>query len=240
MSGESALSPAIFVFCLTVDNPLAKALANLTPSLTAPRNFNVPNTLSTIRLGMAWLVFACIEVRWFWAALILFVIAVSTDWIDGWYARRFQQVTQLGRILDPFCDKVIICGTFIQLAAVMFATPWPWYVRIMPWMAVVVVARELLVTALRSAVEAAGGDFSASWSGKLKMLFQCVAAGACLLALALASGAQQPVDAAKYDPTLVPAWIFWVMTASIWAAMYTTLSSAWDYVWAAIRFQKKT
>lgn len=199
--------------------------------------WNVPNTLSSIRLIMAWIVFAMIELQQFWLAFVLFVVAVGTDWFDGWYARRYNQVTQLGRILDPFCDKVIICGTFIQVSAIMYATGWSWYLRIMPWMAVVVVARELLVTALRSAIEAAGGDFSASFAGKLKMLFQCFAVGSCLVALGLS---QAGGGESSFDLTQVPFWIKAVMTASIWAALYTTLSSGWDYIWAAAKFMRRS
>ena len=50
--------------------------------------------------------------------MVLFIIAAGTDWLDGWYARKYQQVTTLGRILDPFADKVVVCGTFIFLVAV--------------------------------------------------------------------------------------------------------------------------
>ena len=48
----------------------------------------------------------------------MFIVAASTDWLDGYWARKYGQVTKLGRILDPFVDKIIICGTFIFLAAV--------------------------------------------------------------------------------------------------------------------------
>jgi len=226
------------------------SLAPTDPSLVI---LNVPNVLSSIRLALAWVVFALIELGYFWTAFVLFLIAVGTDWIDGWYARKFNQVTQLGRILDPFCDKVIICGTFIQVAAIMFLTDWPWYLRIMPWMAVVVVARELLVTALRSAIEAAGGDFSASFAGKLKMLLQCCAVGAALVALAVArvepSELLQQTETVAADPTFggawqfdlqrVPGWIQIFLGLSIWAALLSTISSGWDYVWAAIRFSRR-
>jgi len=200
--------------------------------------WNVPNTLSSIRLAMAWVVFGMIEVGYYWPAFTLFVIAVGTDWLDGWYARKYNQVTQLGRILDPFCDKVIICGTFIQVAAIMFSTGWPWYFRIMPWMAVVVVARELLVTALRSAIEAAGGDFSASFAGKLKMLFQCFAIGSCLVALALSAVGDPTTGQLTYDLGLVPLLVKIVNVASVWGSVYTTVSSGWDYVLAAAKFAK--
>lgn len=236
------------------ERPLANQDSSSGSPTTVPvasQIWNVPNTLSTIRLVMAWVVFAMIEWQFFWSAFVLFVIAVGTDWIDGWYARKYNQVTQLGRILDPFCDKVIICGTFIQVAAVLLVTGWPWYIRIMPWVAVVVVARELLVTALRSAIEAAGGDFSASFAGKLKMLFQCIAVGSALVALALGQTTELVPAAADgmpgvnsthggFDLTAVPGWVQVVMAVSLWAAVWTTLSSGWDYVIAAIRFARRS
>ncbi len=95
-------------------------------------------------------------------------MAAGTDWLDGYWARKYGQVTTLGRILDPFVDKIIICGTFIFLAAVPDS-------GVAAWMAVVIVGRELLVTALRSYLEGEGADFSAIMSGKLKMVLQCVA-----------------------------------------------------------------
>lgn len=208
------------------------------PESVSHQVWNVPNILSTIRLILAWIVFVLIEWQQFWLAFVLFVIAVGTDWVDGWYARKFGQVTQLGRILDPFCDKIIICGTFIQVAALMYATAWPWYYRIMPWMAVVVVARELLVTALRSAIEAAGGDFSASFAGKLKMLFQCFAVSGCLVALALSASESSPQS--PFPIAAVPGWVLIFSTISIWLAIFTTLSSGWDYVWAAAKFLKQS
>ena len=111
----------------------------------------------------------------------LFIVAAGTDWLDGYYARKYSQVTTLGRILDPFADKVIVCGTFIFLMAIPAMAEVPWGLR--AWMVVVIVGRELLVTALRSFIEDRGSDFSAKMSGKLKMVLQCVAAGACLFYL---------------------------------------------------------
>ena len=49
--------------------------------------------------------------------MVVFIVAAATDWVDGYYARKYGQVTTLGRILDPFVDKIIICGSFIYLAA---------------------------------------------------------------------------------------------------------------------------
>jgi len=145
--------------------------------------WNVPNALSTVRLILAIVVCGCIEWGAWMPALVLFVIAASTDWIDGWWARKYQQVTKLGRILDPFVDKVIICGAMIALVGVSGSA-------IAPWMATLVVARELLVTSLRGMVEGQGGDFSAKQLGKWKMVLQCGAIVAVLLQLVLAQGLQ--------------------------------------------------
>ena len=185
----------------------------------SPKIFNVPNQLSALRLVLAIAVFVLIPWKMYLAAFVVFVIAASTDWIDGYWARRFQQVTKFGRILDPFVDKIIICGTFIFLAAEKGS-------GIAAWMAVVVVGRELLVTALRSAVESGGGDFSAKWAAKWKMFFQCVAAGASLVALMkLNANADAPLEA----------WLSWTLVISVWLAVLTTIYSGLEYVFVAAK-----
>jgi CDP-diacylglycerol--glycerol-3-phosphate 3-phosphatidyltransferase len=176
--------------------------------------WTVPNQLSAIRLLMSIGVFVLVAWQFYFAALILFVIAASTDWIDGWYARKFNQVTQLGRVLDPFVDKIIICGTYIFLAAEPGS-------QIVAWMAVVVVGRELLVTALRSFIESGGGDFSARWSGKVKMVFQCFAVSASLGLLSWSN-----------DP---PAWLTTATWSLAWLSVLSTVESGIGYVSAAYR-----
>ena len=130
--------------------------------------WTVPNLLSAARMVLSIVFFVLIEREDFAAATVLFLLAATTDWVDGWYARRFNQVSRLGRILDPLVDKVLVCGAFIFLAARPGTS-------ILPWMAVVVVVRELVVTAVRAEMERAGRDFSAGMAGKLKMVLQCAA-----------------------------------------------------------------
>ena len=187
--------------------------------------FNFPNKVSAARLVLSIFVCALIPMKLYWAALVLFLIAAGTDWLDGWYARKYNMVTKLGRVLDPFCDKVLICGTFILLAVEMNSAIFPWWGKVAGWMAVVVVARELLVTVLRSMIEGAGGDFSAKMAGKLKMWFQCIAAVASLLALAMSAGG-----------TAVPTWLLITIAVSVWVAIISTLQSGWNYVVAASSF----
>lgn len=180
---------------------------------TIPSVWNVPNFLTTIRFFLSIAVIVLIDQKWFLAALITFLIAASTDWMDGYYARKYGQVTKFGRIFDPFVDKIIICGAFIALVAIENAA-------VPAWMAVVVVARELLVTSLRGIIEGSGKDFSASWLGKWKMVFQCVAVVAVFMCLV----ATPPSDSMDL-----------VRTGSLWIAMGITVYSGFDYVLAAAR-----
>jgi CDP-diacylglycerol--glycerol-3-phosphate 3-phosphatidyltransferase len=177
---------------------------------------NLPNQLTIARVVLSIVLFVCISYDWFVAAFVLFVVAASTDWLDGYFARKYGLVTTLGRILDPFADKLIICGTFIFLAAEPAG-------GIRPWMAVTVMGRELLVTALRSFLEQRGTDFSADFSGKVKMLLQCVSAGASLFYLAFA-----------------PIWLAEPVVWVAWAAVAMTIYSGLAYVRRALRLLGET
>ncbi len=189
--------------------------------------FNLPNQLTWMRLILTTVMFVFVSLEWYLVGMVLFIVAASTDWLDGYFARRYNLVTTLGRILDPFADKVIICGTFILLAAVPtfngFAAGHYGYLP--AWMAVVVVGRELLVTALRSFLEQQGSDFSASMSGKVKMVLQCLAAGTGLFYLSTLSD----------TVTSAPAWLHWMLLLSIWSAVIVTIYSGIGYILTAIR-----
>ncbi|MEC7564319.1 MAG: CDP-diacylglycerol--glycerol-3-phosphate 3-phosphatidyltransferase [Planctomycetota bacterium] len=193
--------------------------------LDSSKVFNLPNLITLTRLALAIVIFVLIPLDrpgMYYAAFWIFLIAASTDWIDGYLARRNNQVTQLGRILDPFCDKIIICGTYILIAiATAMSTDQPWYL-ITGWMAVVVVGRELLVTVLRGFIEQHGGDFSANMAGKLKMVFQCVAVSMCLYVFATGSDDVAPV-------------LQWTTGAFVWISVVSTIYSGTVYVFAAIR-----
>lgn len=110
------------------------------------------------------------------AAFVAFVVTALTDMVDGAIARRLGEVSVFGRIADPLVDKLLILGTLVVLLAV------PGVREGLPvWVALVVLVRELLVTVLRAAVEAQGGNFQAAFWGKVKMASQCVMLGAVLL-----------------------------------------------------------
>ena len=104
-------------------------------------------------MALALVLFVFLALECYLTSFVLFIIAAGTDWLDGYWARRYGQVTQLGRVLDPFADKLIVCGTFIFLAAVPLTAEGNSASGITAWMTVVIVGRELLVTALRTFVE---------------------------------------------------------------------------------------
>ena len=178
------------------------------------KTWNLPNQITLSRLVLAIGLFVVLHFHMYTWALVVFLVAASTDWIDGYIARKTGQVTRLGRILDPFADKIVICGTFIFLSAVPGT-------QILPWMVVVVVGRELLVTALRGFLEQHEQDFSASMSGKLKMVLQCAAAVASIVV-------------ACFLP-LPPTWLSATATLLAWIAVLSTVYSGVIYIFAAAR-----
>ena len=180
--------------------------------MAGDRVVTVPNLLSLARLGLAVVFFVAVERSAAVAAFWLFVVAASTDWVDGWWARRFGQVSRLGRIFDPLVDKVIVCGAYVLLAERGGAS------AIAPWMAVVVIVRELVVTAVRAEMERVGEDFSAGPAGKLKMVLQCVAIGLEL--------------AARAWPELVLGGVGLRPAASVvsWGAIVATVWSGLEYL----------
>jgi len=182
----------------------------------------VPNVISGLRLVVSAAVFVLLAWQWWGWGLAAFVLAASTDAVDGWYARRYNAVSVLGRILDPLVDKVLICGTYVMLAATPAAAGQP--VSIVGWMAVVVVVRELVVTGVRGEMERQGIDFSAGFSGKLKMILQSIAIPADLIVRAdLAAGLGEPARGMLPTVALVTAWLAILLT--IWSGV--------EYLWAA-------
>jgi CDP-diacylglycerol---glycerol-3-phosphate 3-phosphatidyltransferase len=185
--------------------------------------WNVPNVLTLSRLPLSAILFVCISSEWWLAALLTFGVASLTDWIDGWWARKFDQMSAFGRTFDPLIDKVLVGGAFIYLMPVKEA-------GLMPWMVTVVIGRELLITGIRGYVEALGKKFGADWFGKLKMILQCVALIAILLVMTL-SGREWAKD--MIGP------LEFAKTAIIAAMLAATIGSGLQYCWKAARIVKE-
>ncbi len=191
-------------------------MALLTPP-QPPRIWNLPNQLTASRFVLALVLFGLIAAElWGWC-LIVFVIAAFTDWLDGYLARKQNLMSTLGRILDPLVDKVLMCGVYICLLPKGVEEGW-----LLPWMVTVVVARELVITGLRSWMESHGARFGADWLGKFKMGLQCAAVIAIFVAFLV-------------PDVIGSASAFFQLTRDIliWAMTVVTLLSGLQYVWKA-------
>lgn len=175
-------------------NPYPNRQANKTavPIFGTPTlRGQTPNALTALRFALAavfvWMLSA-FELsaegdRLAWAAAAVFVVAALTDALDGWLARRWTAISVFGRVMDPLADKLLVLSAFILLAGPGFHADAGagtfWRVKqasgITGWMACVILARELLVTSLRGVCESRGVDFSASFTGKAKMVVQSAA-----------------------------------------------------------------
>lgn len=157
------------------------------------------------------------------AAAAIFIVAALTDLLDGKLARAWDCVSRFGRIMDSFADKVLVLGAFVMLSGAAFLenshpdVPGLQASGVYPWMAVVILARELLITSLRGLVEGEGGDFSAIWAGKWKMAAQSVAIPLILLVLALF----------RWGPGTPGRW---AIDITAWATVVITVASAIPYI----------
>ena len=180
---------------------------------------NLPNLITLSRFVLSLVLFYLIDVGNHWlASAVLFVVAASTDFLDGYIARRYGLVTKVGRILDPFVDKVIVGGAFLFLA--MYRDQGS---GVNAWMVFTVIGREMFVTSLRSVLEQEGKDFSAVMSGKIKMVVQCAAVTGSLLFLEYGPGSSS-------EQTLVIA-----RDVLLWGSVAITLYSGYEYVIRAVR-----
>lgn len=171
--------------------------------------WNLPNILTISRFGLAIVLFALIDAHAWVAGLAVFCVAALTDWLDGYLARRQGLASAFGRNLDPLVDKLLICGAFIFLQSVPLA-------GLAPWMVTLVVAREIVVTGLRSFFESRQVSFGADFLGKMKMGLQCAVVIATLLLLAMPEGARSPWDT--------------IQVALVWSMLAATALSGLQYL----------
>lgn len=145
----------------------APALANLATPGT--KRMNVPNLITLVRILL--IPFFIIifqepdEIRSL-AAAAIFLAASLTDLLDGYLARRWGQITKLGKFLDPVADKFLILSALILLVD---------FQRVAAWIAILIIAREIAVTGLRAVAAASGVVIAAQEAGKLKMVVQTIA-----------------------------------------------------------------
>ncbi len=145
---------------------------------------NIPNILAFIRLMLAPVMFILLVnqdssffegIHYTWLnyfAGFIFVLASATDFFDGYIARTFDQITVMGKILDPLADKMLTLAGFLGLMMQGVASPWAIFL---------IITRELFITGLRVSAVSEGIDIAASWMGKVKTVVQMIAIGFLLM-----------------------------------------------------------
>jgi len=140
---------------------------------------------------------------------LLFSAAAITDYLDGFFARKKGLVTNLGKVMDPVADKLLVSSAFVMLASLGWVPA---------WMACIIIGREIAVTGLRNIIAEKGEDVSASKLGKYKTGFQIAAIIPLIIHYPLLGINAQTVG-----------WVF------LWGALVFTIWSGADYF---IKFRK--
>jgi CDP-diacylglycerol--glycerol-3-phosphate 3-phosphatidyltransferase len=154
----------------------------LVPTTAKPRRptlaedvFNIPNLLTMARIAVIpffiWLLDSPTPKRGFWACIV-FTAAAITDILDGYLARKLGVVSVLGKFLDPLADKLIVMAALVWLVSLD---------RIAAWVVVLLLAREISVTGLRSVAASEGVVISAGHEGKTKTALQMIGIVALVL-----------------------------------------------------------
>ncbi|EIT85149.1 CDP-diacylglycerol--glycerol-3-phosphate 3-phosphatidyltransferase [Fictibacillus macauensis ZFHKF-1] len=136
-------------------------------------------------------------------AAIIFIIASCTDWVDGYYARKLNLVTNFGKFLDPLADKLLVTAAFVALVEIGYAPA---------WMVIIILSREFAVTGIRLVAAAEGAIIAASNLGKIKTWIQIVAISALLL------------NNMPFVWIQIP-----FAQIALWLATAITLYSGWEY-----------
>ncbi|GAA4187626.1 CDP-diacylglycerol--glycerol-3-phosphate 3-phosphatidyltransferase [Microbacterium oryzae] len=182
----------------------------------------LPNILTVVRIPLAVVFFIVLllggrlgehDLALRWIAAVLFIVAISTDWVDGYLARRYDLVSDFGKLWDPIADKLLTGAAFVGLA-ILDEMPW--------WMVVIILVREWGITIHRFVV-ARQHVVAAAWMGKVKTAFQGVALGWALLPIWLVIG--------EGAFSLVTQILMWVVVV-------LTVASGIDYVVAQARGAK--
>ena len=174
---------------------------------------SIPNLLTIVRIGLTFLIVVFLFLPGTGPKLIAllgFLLAALTDWLDGIIARRAQQITAVGSLLDPIADKILVISLLTSFVCL----------RVIPaWMVAVIVLREVLITGIRLAWARGHVVISAAKEGKLKAMVQMATILVLLLLLVFR---ERPALASALE-AVVP-WC-------LWATLILTVSSGMQFFW---------
>ena len=189
--------------------------------------FNLPNKITLARIALIPVFMIIMLVPFQWGSLhigdesipvahlagaVLFIIASTTDWVDGYYARKLNLVTNFGKFLDPLADKLLVSAALITLVQFDLAPA---------WMVIVIISREFAVTGLRLVLAGTGEVVAANMLGKIKTWAQIIAVAELLLH-------NLPFELVSFP----------FGDIALWVAVLFTVISGWDYFaknWDALK-----
>jgi cardiolipin synthase len=194
---------------------------NIATTRSTSKAFSIPNMLTVGRIAAIPVVVGCVYVQsildgplWLrWVALAVFIGAAITDWLDGYYARIWDQQSAFGRMLDPIADKLLVASCLLMLAADNSIHGWTL------WAAVVILCREILVSGLREYLAALRVSVPVTKLAKWKTTMQLVAIGFLI--------------AGEAGEQIIPATTL-VGIVLLWLSAIFTIYTGWDYFRAGI------
>ncbi len=133
---------------------------------------NLPNKLTILRILLIPMFIVLLMNGYYYSAGILFIIASATDAMDGHIARKYNLITNFGKIMDPLADKLLVTSAMICLVELG---------AVAGWMVIVILAREFIITGLRAVAAGEGIIIAAGKSGKIKTVLQMVSLSVILL-----------------------------------------------------------
>jgi len=186
---------------------------------------NLANQLTMLRFAMALaMFFALIEpgAGFHLAAFGLFTLAMITDWIDGYVARRYKTVSPFGKVADPIADKILVLGALIGLIKCRIGVPL--------WGVFLIMARELVIGGLRILASAHGKVHAADRFGKWKMGIQsgCVLAMIGLVVLRERGLEPLPIQPSAYALTALCVLMAWSSAYSYYRQSQKLLEKSWE------------
>lgn len=200
---------------------------------------NLPNLITVARILLAVLIVPLLFVDRFgprMLAFVIFLVAAFSDLWDGHLARSRGLITNLGKLLDPIADKLLLTATFVPFYILSHGSgptaPFPWFGDVLPlWIVLVIIGRELFITLFRSYAARRGVVIPAGPAGKYKAVFQNVFIGSSILWYALLAEAQlRGWDGSFWHGWTTFHFSFSVVVLSI--AVILTVYSMIVYLWS--------
>ena len=196
---------------------------NIATTRTGKGSLSIPNILTCARIAAIPVVIGCIYAQslmdgplWLrWVAVAVFIAAGITDYLDGYYARVWNQQSAFGRMLDPIADKLLVASCLLMLAADGIIHGWSL------WAAIVILCREILVSGLREYLAELRVGVPVTRLAKWKTVGQMVAIGFLI--------------AGPAGDKVIPG-VTQVGIVLLWASALLTLYTGWDYMRAGLRY----